>query len=134
MLADASDECLLLTGFFDKEAFRLEEMAEQIAAFNLKLQWFVAEKGCLGTGYTSLALKHLMRANMDPISRQAPVVLGGRGATPAVVTECLGRMVAWSNLATDVAASEFPEFEVLACFKVFKLAPVAANPAPAVST
>ena len=36
MSADASDECLLLTRFFDKEAFRLEEMAEQIAAFNLK--------------------------------------------------------------------------------------------------
>jgi hypothetical protein len=88
---------------------------------------------CLGTGYTSLALKHLMRAKMVPIPGQVPVVLGGRGATPAVVTECLGRMVAWSNLATDVAASEFPEFEVLACFKVFKLAPVAANPAPAVS-
>jgi hypothetical protein len=44
-------------------------------------------------------------------------------------------MVAWSNLAKEVAASEFPEFEFLACFKVFKLAPVAAtgNPAPAVS-
>ncbi len=42
-------------------------------------------------------------------------------------------MVAWSNLAKEVAASEFPEFEVLACFKVFKLAPVAANPTPAVS-
>ena len=41
-------------------------------------------------------------------------------------------MVAWSNLAKEVAASECLEFEVLACFKVFKLAP-AANPAPAVS-
>ena len=50
-----------------------------------------------------------------------------------MVTECLGRMVAWSKLAKEVAASEFPEFEVLACFQVFKLAPVAANPAPAVS-
>ena len=37
-------------------------------------------------------------------------------------------MVVWSNLA------KFLEFEVLACFKVFKLAPVATNPAPAVST
>jgi len=45
----------------------------------------------------------------------------------------LGRTVAWSRLAKEVAASEFLEFEVLACFKVFKLAPVAANPAPAVS-
>ena len=43
-------------------------------------------------------------------------------------------MVAWSNLAKEVATSEFPEFEILACLKVFKLAPVATNPAPAVST
>ena len=39
-----SDECLLSTRFFDKEAFRLEEMAEQIAPFNLKFQWLFAEK------------------------------------------------------------------------------------------
>ena len=74
-----------------------------------------------------------MRATMLLIPGQVPVVLGGRGATPAVVTQCLGRMVAWSTLAKEVAASECPEFEVLACFKVFELAPVAANPAPAVS-
>ena len=30
MLADACDECLVLTRFFDREAFRLEEMVEQI--------------------------------------------------------------------------------------------------------
>ena len=108
-------------------------MAEQIAAFNHKVQWLFAGKGCLGTGYTSLALKHLMCAKMVHIPGQVPVVLSGRGATTVVVTERLGRMVAWSNLAKEVAASEFVEFEVLACFKVFKLAPVAADPAPVVS-
>ena len=39
-------------------------------------------------------------------------------------------MVAWSNLAKYVAASEFLEFEVLACFQVFMLALVAANRNP----
>ena len=34
MLADASDECLVLTRFFDREAFRVEEMSEQLAGFN----------------------------------------------------------------------------------------------------
>ncbi len=51
-----------------------------------------------------------------------------------MVTKCLGRMVAWRNLAEEVAAFELLEFEVLACVWVFKLAPVAAtSPAPAVS-
>ncbi len=67
-------------------------MAEQIATLNQKLHWLFArkKKGCLGTGYTSLALKHLMRAKMIPNPGQVPVVLGGRGATLVVVTECLG--------------------------------------------
>ena len=42
--------------------------------------------------------------------------------------------MAWGNVATEVAASEFIEFDILVCSIVFKLAPVAAaTPAPAVS-
>ena len=37
MLADASDECLLLTRFFDNEAFRLEEMAEQSSSIQSEI-------------------------------------------------------------------------------------------------
>ena len=33
MLADASDECLVLTRFFDKEAFKLEDTAQQLGCF-----------------------------------------------------------------------------------------------------
>ena len=37
MLADACDECLVLIRFFDREAFRLEEMVEQIDIFRKKI-------------------------------------------------------------------------------------------------
>ena len=40
-------------------------------------------------------------------------------------------MVAWSNLATEVATTEFPDFELLACFQVFKLADPLPVPATA---
>ena len=129
MLADACDECLVLTRFFDREAFRLEEMVEQIDTFKRKLQWLFAGRGCLDTGYTSLALTHLRKGKLVPIPGQAPVTLGGHEASQSLVIECLGHMVAWSNLATEVATTEFPAFELLACFQVFKL--VDPMPAPA---
>ena len=130
MLADACDECLVLTRFFDREAFRLEEMVEQIDTFKRKLQWLFAGRGCLDTGYTSLALTHLRKGKLVPIPGQAPVTLGGHEASQSLVIECLGHMVAWSNLATEVATTEFPDFELLACFQVFKLA----DPMPAPAT
>jgi hypothetical protein len=123
MMADASDEALLLTRFFDREAFRLEDMAEQLATFERKLEWLFAGKGCLGTGFTSLALAHLHTARLVPLPGGCPRAVGGRGASPAVITECVGRMVAWSRLAVEVARTEFPDFEVLAAFQAFRLTP-----------
>ena len=123
MLADASDECLVLTRFFDREAFRVEEMSEQLAGFKQRLRQLFAEKGCLTMGYTSLALEHLRHTKLLPIPGRGLVELGGSGSTsPESVTECLGHMVAWSRLAEEVANTEFPEFELLACFRVFRLA------------
>ena len=130
MLADACDECLVLTRFFDREAFRLEEMVEQIDTFKRKLKWLFAGRGCLDIGYTSVALTHLRKGKLVPIPGQSPVTLGGHEPSQQLVIECLGHMVAWSNLATEVATTEFPDFELLACFQVFKLA----DPLPAPAT
>jgi len=122
-LADACDERLVLTRFVDREAFRLEQMVEQIATFKQKPRWLFAGRGCLKTGYTSLALTRLHKGKLAPIPRQAPATLGGHVAEPSsdLIVECLGRMVAWSNLATEVATTEFPNFELLACFQAFIL-------------
>ena len=67
MLADASGECLVLTRIFDREAFRVEDMAEQLSALRRQIRCRVAEKGCLGSGYTNLALSHLRRAKLVPV-------------------------------------------------------------------
>ena len=44
--------------------------------------------------------------------------------SPETVAECLGIVVAWSRLADEVAQTEFPEHELLACFRVFNLTPL----------
>ena len=46
VLSQEANLNLLLARLFDTEAFRLEDMAEQIATFNQKLQWLCAGKGC----------------------------------------------------------------------------------------
>ena len=86
----------------------------------------------MNTGFTNLALTHLRKGKLVPIPGKAPCLVGGRGeAEPSsLITECLGRMVAWSTLAAEVATTEFPEFELLACFQVFKLT----EPLPSPST
>ena len=66
MLADATDERLVLTRFFDKEAFQLEDTTRQLNGFRNKLHWLFSKWGCLGTGFTSLAREHLDRAKLVP--------------------------------------------------------------------
>ena len=100
-------------------------MAEQLSAFRRQIRCLFAEKGCLGSGYTNLALSHLRRTKLVPVPGHSPVALGGQGAvSPETVTDCLGIMVAWSRLADEVAQTEFPEHELLACFRVFNRAPL----------
>ena len=55
--------------------------------------------------------------------------MGGRGADETV-TECLGRMVAWSRLVEEVCLAEFPDFELLNAFAVFRLVHQTTAPAP----
>jgi hypothetical protein len=140
MLSDAADECLFLTRFFDREAFQLEETSAQIAQFKHRLDWLFMQRGCLQTGFTALALQHLRKARLIPVpGRSEPVALGGREPAPAIVTEALGRMVAWSRVAYAVLDTEFPDFEIVACYDAFRLvtptattgalSPAAAQPA-----
>ena len=122
MLADATDECLVLTRFFDKEAFQLEDTARQLNGFRNKLHWLFSKRGCLGTGFTSLAREHLDRAKLVPCPKNGlPRTLGGHGASPATIAQCLGHMVAWARLVDEVCKTEFPDFELLNAFAAFKI-------------
>ena len=48
--------------------------------------------------------------------------VGGPSPDQAAVTKaCLQRMVAWSDLAEEVANTEFPDFELLGSFQIFRL-------------
>ena len=139
MLADASDELLQLVRFFDKEAFAIEKMAEKVQSFKQTVQVLFHHGACLRTGFTKLCLAHLrMQKAVRDGSGRVRMIGGPAFDLEALSKRCLQRMSAWSKVVHEVAATEFPEWELLGAFSAFRLAepgtraagPAAARPPP----
>ena len=123
MLADASDEVLVLVRFFDKEAFEVDRMAEAVETFKRQLSALFRGRVCLRTGFTQLCLKHLQTTKLVRLGNGAlRTVCGPAVDVNAVVQKCLQRMVAWARLVEEVVSTEFPAWELLGAFSVFRLA------------
>ena len=87
-------------------------------------------------GFTILCLQHLQT---QKLSSDGGSVRGVGGLTLVdlapegpLVQGCLQRMVAWSQVVLEVAATEFPDWELLGAFAVFRLEepPARATPVP----
>ena len=139
MLADASDELLQLVRFFDEEAFAIEKMAEKVQSFKQTVQVLFHHGACLRTGFTKLCLAHLrMQKAVRDGSGRVRMIGGPAFDLEALSKRCLQRMSAWSKVVHEVAATEFPEWELLGAFSAFRLAepgtraagPAAARPPP----
>ncbi len=123
MMADASDECLLLTRFFDKEQFQIEHMAAHVAEFRVRLRTLFTHRQCLRSGYTRVALDALRTPKLIRRSDGTLYTLGGRPVPDDLLTTCLGRLAAWCRVAEEVCKTEFPDYEVLGAFSAFALIP-----------
>ena len=123
MMADASDEVLQLVRFFDKEAFAIEQMAERVQTFMQTVRALFPSGECLRTGFTKLCLQHLQVQKSIPDGAGGVRGIGGPTFNPKgpVVRRCLQRMAAWSRVVQEVAATEFPDWELLGAFAVFRL-------------
>ena len=124
MLADASDECLVLTRFFDEGIFELGNMSVELLGCKQRINaLFGQAEACLQTGFTSLALKHLEKPKMLRTGDGQYKSIGG--LPPADIiriarSECLPRMRAWTRLVQEVADTELPEFELLGAFSALR--------------
>ena len=131
MLADASDECLLLTRFFDQGMFEVANMSTEVLGFKQRLNALFGEAElCLETGFTNLALKVVERSRLLRAAKGMYRSLGGL-APPAILVlarrTCLPRMKAWRRLVLEVVDTEFPDYELLGAFSVFRLQPPSAH-------
>ncbi|CAJ1400606.1 unnamed protein product [Effrenium voratum] len=120
MVADASDESLLLIRQVDDEAVDSSELGNYVQGFADRIQALFAQRQALTTvGYTKFAMDMLSKGELAFFScGQARRLQPCDGDT---VERCLDRMVAWSRLALEVLQTEFPHYSVFSAFGVFSL-------------
>ena len=56
MMAEGSDECMLLTRFMDRDMFEISAMRFELKQFHNRINYLFLNKACLQTGYTKMAL------------------------------------------------------------------------------
>ena len=61
MMADASDECVLLTRFMDRDTFDIGFTHAELRQFQERISHLFLSKACLACGYTQVALEFLKR-------------------------------------------------------------------------
>jgi hypothetical protein len=78
-------------------------------------------RGCLQCGYTKLVLEHLQKPRVLYVRGGTSKVLGGAGRVGAeLVTRCLQRMAGWVQLLVKSLDAEFPEWQLIQAFRVFR--------------
>lgn len=124
MMADCSDEVLVLTRFLDKENYEAAELPRHLLEFSQRTERLFVHGACLeapGT-FTSHVLQLLRRPRLVVLGNGLPKSLGSRaGPCAAAIRRCLARMVNWRKLAAEVLRTEFPGHEILQCFAEFDL-------------
>ena len=131
MMADCSDEVLMLTRFLDKETYEAAELPRHLREFSERTARLFVHGACLETpgSLTSHVLKHLRRPRLVVLASGQPKTLGSTtGPSLAIVSRRLARMGNWHKLAVEVLRTEFPGHEVLQCLEEFDLGPARGPP------
>ena len=124
MLADASDEALLVTRLFDDEMSDAATTENDLEEFQQRVSALFGEAaGCFTLrGFTQWAVEFL-QAGPHMIKKRG-VISGSVGGqlSPEVKARCIGRMSNWLRLCKLVISAEFPDFELVQSFCAFNLA------------
>jgi len=121
MLGDACDEGLQFTRFNDSERADPAELEAQIATFLKRIKLLFIERQALHTGLTKFMLK-LLKHELLWWEDGCPRKVGaGEGVPQIIIDRTFARMCCWVKLVVRVLQSEYPTFDVLLSFNVFRL-------------
>lgn len=128
MMADATDEALLLVRICDTEVVDTADIPSEVSGFVARARFLFGPRGgCREVaGYTKYALavlQHVRRWHVGGASRSF-----GGNVRETVFRRALGRMTSWLATVESVVAAEFPCFDVLQSFEVFSLTGVTTVP------
>jgi hypothetical protein len=124
MVADATDEGLLLTRAMDSEDMDLATQQSDISSFVDRITLLFDKGQCMNLqpGFTN-HMHSLLQHERVILLRSGERIFGGNGKiTPDVIARCLSRMRSFTRLAREVVQAEFPDFELFGAFQVFDLA------------
>ena len=129
MMADAADECMILTRFLDKDTFDVGAMRVELARFLNRIDNLFTHKSCLKCGYTQVAVDFLKQSRVLQIPGQVLRTLGSKsGAAERDVLWALARMVNWVKVTRQISLTEFPENDALSALDVFFITAAANTP------
>jgi hypothetical protein len=122
MMSEAADEATRLVRYFDTESYDVANIHEEICIFVNRLKHLFLDGAVMDSGYTQEMLTYLQVQRAFMNSEGAPKTLGGPGrVTDDMRRRCLNRMQLYVNLAIETLRSEFPDFDIIMCFSIFKL-------------
>ena len=121
MLADGGDENLRLTRFLDDESFDKSVMSGEVSDFLRNIHWLFCDRGCAHVGsYTEHMIK-VLKSQVVVYIDKLPKTFGGKREIDDALPRCYNRMENWVRLATMTVRAEFPGFEFMQAFTVFRL-------------
>lgn len=114
MLADAGDEALCLTRFFDCEAVDAAEANAEVDRFLSRVEaLFGANPKCFEVaGFTRLMTTFLSTPLVWVLNGKQMSLGQANGPTLEQKEHCLDRMRCWLKLCRATLAAEFPDFEL----------------------
>ena len=121
VLADASHEGLFMTRLTDKEICKSETVHWELEVFINKITMLFADGKCIDVGFTHWVLQQLRKPMLIFVQNRPKVFGSKEGVSQATIKRVLGRMACWVRLCKEVAAAEYPAFNVFSSFSVFRL-------------
>ena len=125
MCADAGDESLIVTRFYDTGTFDPALHQEQLADFRARIDFLFVAGHCFDYGFTREARIRLRRVRTLCL-RGATKSIGG-DVDNTLKERCLKRFRCWVWLATATINAEFPQWDLLSCFAIFNVAQLASG-------
>ena len=131
MLADAADEGMHFTRQVDSEITDPAELAYRVQMYLSKMEHLFVQRACLTTsGYTAHMLQFLKAGPyiLMPAAKTVRSVGGPNSPSESVINSCLQKMRKFLKCAVAVAQAEYPDFQLIATFRIFKISETATTP------
>ena len=129
MMGDSADENLMLTRQFDCTNYdKAHGKFKFIQGFLQRSKSLFVEGLCFETGLTKIMLEKLKKQRLLTFQDGTVTTVGGPDAvTDEMKRRCLGRMAAYHKMAEEIAAAEWPSYELLHEFWFLDLEPFCQN-------